>query len=57
MHVYKIVHGGVCNQNGIFNFTKLFMHSYKLYQIVKRDLDGNENLRERKIIYLLGSKD
>ena len=42
MHVSKIVHGGAFDKNGNFKFTKL------LLQILKRDLNGNENLIKRK---------
>ena len=48
MHVCKTVHGGDFNEITFFNFTKLF---YACLQILKRDLHGNENLRERKMFF------
>ena len=55
MHVYKIVHGGEFNKNDNLNFTQLF---YAWLQILKRDLNGNEQLKKNKhFVELLGSKD
>ena len=56
MHVQTIVHGGDFNKYDNFNFTDLF---YAWLTILKRGLDGNENLTKKKkyIFDLLGSKD
>ena len=42
MHVYNIVHGGDCNKNCNFNFSKLSMHGYKFLNAILTEMKTSE---------------
>ena len=43
MHVYKMLHEGEFTKNDNFNYWKVYETNHAWLQIVKRDLNGNEN--------------